>query len=216
MTIDQNIYKRSLWASITILSGYYLYRAILFNFTKKELEKHFGINSFFYLVTALPLTLGPRFRNWFRIRYTMWHRLLGKIYIVSGLLVGISAFALGALQPYEGSVVPVVILSALWMFMTIAAWITIRNSNIKAHRLFMIRSYALALTFVWLRILSDLVYRHNMLSFIKDQEIRDATYEWMSWVLPLLLVNLFISWRPLMKHKTTSANSGFPQVRRSN
>ena len=32
-------------------------------------------------------------------------------------------------------------------------------------------------------------------------EIKDKTYEWMSWVLPLLLVELFISWIPLMKHK---------------
>ncbi len=206
MTISKKIYGQALWASIVILSAYYLYRSILFRFYKEGIGQTFWDKQFFFifhLVTAiLPLTLGPlQFWNWFRNRYTNWHRLLGKIYIVGSLLGGMSAFVLGVLQPYEGSIVPVLLLSLLWLFMTIAAWVTIRNKNIKAHRLFMIRSYTLALTFVWLRILGDLVYNHNLLFFIKNEEIKDTTYEWMSWVLPLVLVELFVSWIPLMKNK---------------
>lgn len=206
MTISNKIVGKALWTAIVILSAYYLYRAILFRFYKEGIGQTFWDKQFFFvfhLLTAiLPLALGPfQFWNWFRIQHTAWHRLLGKIYLGGSLLGGISAFVLGVLQPYEGSIVPVIILSLLWIFMTIAAWITIRNGNIKAHRLFTIRSYTLALTFVWLRILSDLVYKHNLLFFIKSEEIKDATYEWMSWVLPILLVELFISWIPSLKHK---------------
>lgn len=206
MTISRKIYGKALWTSIVVLSAYYLYRAILFRFYKEGIGESFWNKQFFFvfhLLTAiLPLALGPlQFWNWFRNRYIYWHRLLGKIYIMGSLLGGISAFVLGVLQPYEGSIVPVVILSLLWLFMTIAAWITIRNRNIRAHRLFMIRSYTLALTFVWLRILDDLVYKHNLLAFIKNQEIKDTTYEWLSWVFPLLIVELFISWIPLLKQK---------------
>lgn len=209
MTISRKIYGKALWTSIVVLSAYYLYRAILFRFYKEGIGESFWNKQFFFvfhLLTAiLPLALGPlQFWNWFRNRYIYWHRLLGKIYIMGSLLGGISAFVLGVLQPYEGSIVPVVILSLLWLFMTIAAWITIRNRNIRAHRLFMIRSYTLALTFVWLRILDDLVYKHNLLAFIKNQEIKDTTYEWLSWVFPLLIVELFISWIPLLKQKKYS------------
>jgi hypothetical protein len=63
----------------------------------------------------------------------------------------------------------------------------------------MIRSYTLTLAFVFLRILSDLVYEHNFLAFIKNGEVRDATYEWMSWVVPVLIVEFFISWLPSFK-----------------
>ena len=217
MTITKKIYRKAFWTSIIILSGYYLYRAILFRFYKEGIGETFWDKQFFFifhLLTAiLPLTLGPlQFWNWFRNRWTNLHRLLGKIYIVGSLLGGVSAFVLGVLQPYEGSIVPVVILSLLWLFMTIAAWVAIRNKNIKGHRLFMIRSYMLALTFVWLRVLSDLVYKHNLLSFIKNEEIRDTTYEWMSWVLPILIVELSISWIPLLKHKNNirSASVGVP------
>ena len=206
MTSSKRILTKAFWTSIIILSAYYLYRAILYRFYKEGIGDTFWDKQFFFifhLLTAiLPLALGPlQFWSWFRNRYTNWHRLLGKIYIVGSLLGGISAFVLGVLQPYEGSIVPVVMLSLLWLFMTIAAWVTIRNKNIKAHRLFMIRSYALALTFVWLRILSDLVYKKNVLFFIKSEEIKDATYEWTSWVLPLLIVEFSISWIPLLSQK---------------
>jgi uncharacterized membrane protein YozB (DUF420 family) len=67
----------------------------------------------------------------------------------------------------------------LWIFMTSAAWISIMKMNIQAHRLFLIRSYTLTLAFVFLRILYDLVYKYNFLSFIENEDVKDATYEWM-------------------------------------
>jgi len=68
----------------------------------------------------------------------------------------------------------------------------------------MIRSYTLTLAFVFLRILSDLVYNHNFLSFIKNEDVKDATYEWMSWVIPVLVVEFVISWLPSI-NKNASA-----------
>lgn len=206
MTITKRVISKAFWTTIILFSVYYLYRAILFRFYKEGIGPTFWDKQFFFifhiLTAILPLALGPlQFWNGFRNRYNYWHRQLGKVYITGSLLGGVSALILGVLQPYEGSIVPVVILSLLWLFMTIAAWVTIRNKNIKPHRLFMIRSYTLALTFVWLRILSDLVYEHNLLFFIKSDEIKDTTYEWMSWVLPLLIVEFFISWIPLLKQK---------------
>ena len=203
---NKKIFTKVFWITIVLLSAYYLYRAIIFRFYKEGIGPTFWDKQFlyiFHLATAIaPLIIGPiQFWTWFRNRYTSWHRFLGKIYIIGSLLGGISAFILGVLQPYRGSIVPVLILALLWMFMTTAAWITIRNKNIKAHRLFMIRSYALALTFIFLRILGDLVYKHNLLFFINSEEIKDTTYEWMSWVLPLLLVEFCISWIPLLKQK---------------
>ncbi|MEC7771565.1 MAG: DUF2306 domain-containing protein [Bacteroidota bacterium] len=157
----------------------------------------------FHLFTTLaPLILGPiQFWNKFRIRYVEWHRLLGKIYIVGSLLGGFTSLILGITQPYEGSIVPVVILALLWLFMTTSAWVTIKRKDIKNHRLFMIRSYTLALTFVVIRLLGDLVYKANLLFFIQSEEVKDATYEWMSWVLPLLIVELWISWVPTLKRR---------------
>ncbi|MCB0494316.1 MAG: hypothetical protein KDC93_18080 [Cyclobacteriaceae bacterium] len=58
------------------------------------------------------------------------------------------------------------------------------EKKIKAHRLFMIRSYAFALVFVVLRIIVDLL-GDVIFFYIQSPEMRDATQEWLSWI-PLL------------------------------
>jgi len=108
MLFSKKLYSKVFWTSIIILSGYYLYRAILYRFYKEGIGQTFWDKQFlyvFHLLTAvLPLTLGPlQFWNFFRNRYIKWHRLLGKIYIIGSLLGGLSALILGVLQPYEGS-----------------------------------------------------------------------------------------------------------------
>ncbi len=192
------------WTIIILFSAYYFYRALNYRFIKEGIGPTFWDKQFWFvshIATAfIPLLTGPfQFSTWFRTHHIKWHRFLGKVYVLGSLLGGLSALYLGITQPYPGSVVPTLILASLWLFMTSAAWITIKRKNVQAHRLFMIRSYTLTLAFVFLRILSDLVYKHNFLSFIENQEVRDATYEWMSWVIPVLIVELFISWLPSIK-----------------
>jgi len=206
-TFSWKIFRtRAFWTALILLSAYYLYRAILFRFFKEGIGPTFWNKQFlfvFHLATTLaPLILGPlQFWKRFRNRNLSTHRILGKVYIYGSLMGGFSALILGITQPYPGSIVPVVILALLWLFMTSAAWVTILNKDIQNHRLFMIRSYTLALTFVFLRLFGDLVYKHNLLFFIENEEVKDATYEWMSWVLPLLTVELLISWIPALKKK---------------
>ncbi|MCB0777502.1 MAG: DUF2306 domain-containing protein [Chitinophagaceae bacterium] len=211
MILQKKFIIRIFWTIIILLSAYYFYRAINFRFVKEGIGPTFWNKQFWFVshiaTAVIPLITGPfQFWTWFRKHYIKWHRLIGKIYIIGCLLGGFSAIYLGITQPYPGSVVPTLILATLWLFMTSAAWITIKRNNVQAHRLFMIRSYTLTLAFVSLRIFSDLVYKHNFLSFIKNQEVRDATYEWMSWILPLLVVELFISWIPSIKYKKSFAN----------
>jgi uncharacterized membrane protein len=203
---------RIFWAIIILLSSYYLYRAINYRFVRQGIGPTFWNKQFWFvshLATAvIPLITGPfQFWAWLRKRHIRLHRLIGKVYIVGCLLGGLSALYLGITQPYPGSVIPTLILAVLWLFTTTAAWVTVKRKNIQAHRLFMIRSYTLTLSFVFLRILSDLVYEHNFLSFIENQDVKDATYEWMSWVIPVLVVEFFISWLPsIMKTKFSTAN----------
>lgn len=200
----KNIITKIFWTLLIALSAYYLYRAINHRFFNEGIGPTFWNKQFWFVshfITAvLPLILGPiQFWVWFRNRYIKLHRLLGKLYILGCLFGGLSAIYLGITQPYDGLIVPTLLLATLWLFMTSVAWLTIKRKNIQAHRLFMIRSYTLTLAFVFLRILSDLVYKHNFLAFIENQDVRDATYEWMSWVIPLLAVEFYISWIPSIK-----------------
>jgi len=125
---------------------------------------------------------------------------MGKIYIVGALLGGVTAFYLGLTIDLEGSIVPLLLLSATWLFMTICAWMAIERKNITARRLFMIRSYGLGLVFVFLRLLGD-IPQDKLFYFIDSPEMRDSTLEWVSWVIPLLTIELIFSWIPSINKK---------------
>jgi len=209
MTTTKNTSLRIFWSIIIILSAYYFSRAIHYRFFIEGIGVSFWNKQFWFvthLMTAIaPLVLGPfQFWTWLRIHHVKWHKFLGKLYILGCILGGLTALHLGYTQPYEGSIVPVLILALLWLFMTISAWISIKNGNIRAHQLFMIRSYTLTLVFVFLRILGDLISNYGLLAFIENTDIKDTTQEWLSWVIPLLIVEIVISWLPSIrreKHK---------------
>lgn len=120
--------------------------------------------------------------------------------MIGSFFGGLTALYLGLSIDLEGSKVPLFLLSCTWLFMTIAAWITIRNKNIAGHRLFAIRSYALAMVFVFLRLIGD-IPQDKLFFFIKSPEIRDTTLEWLSWIIPLLTIELIYSWIPLLSNK---------------
>ena len=164
-----------------LISAYYLYRGIKFRFFTHGNLSTKAIWYYSHLATAIaPLVIGPlQFWTWLRLNHVTIHRTLGKIYIVGSLLGGLTALYLGLRIDLEGSVVPLFLLSTTWLFMTTCSWITIRQGNVIAHRLFVIRSYGLAMVFVFLRLVGD-IPQEKLFFFIKSPEIRDTTLEWVS------------------------------------
>jgi len=203
--VNRKLLIKVFWTIVILLSAYYLYRGIKFRFFTDGNLNSKPIWYFSHFATALaPLLLGPfQFWTWLRVKHVRIHRLLGKIYIIGSLLGGATAFYLGLTIDLPGSVVPLLLLSATWIFMTTCAWIAIRNRNIIAHRLFMIRSYALAMVFVFLRLIGD-IPQEKLFFFIDSMEIRDTTLEWISWILPLLTIELIFSWLPSLRRSVKS------------
>lgn len=198
--MNKKLLHRIFWTVIVLLSAYYLYRGITFRFfTDGNLDKK-AIWYYAHLATALaPLLLGPfQFWTWLRVNHVTIHRTMGKIYIVGSLLGGVTALYLGITIDLQGSIVPLIFLSTVWLFMTTCAWIAIKKGNVVAHRLFMIRSYGLALVFVFLRLVGDLP-QHKLFYFIDSPELRDTTLEWVSWVIPLLTIEIIFAWIPSLR-----------------
>lgn len=190
------------WLIIALLSAYYLYRGIKFRFFTEGNLTTKAIWYYTHLVTAIaPLIIGPfQFWTWLRLNHVEFHRTMGKIYIIGSILGGLTAFYLGLTIDLDGSVVPLLLLSTTWLFTTICAWISIRQGNIVAHRIFVIRSYGLAMVFVFLRLIGD-IPQDKLFFFIESPEIRDTTLEWISWIIPLLTIELIFSWIPSMRRK---------------
>ena len=77
--------------------------------------------------------------------------------------------------------------------------------NFAAHRAFMIRSYTMTLVLVWLRLMYD--FQDYLFFYVTNPDLRDATREWASWVVPLLLVEMWLAWLPQLRAQRPFARS---------
>ena len=150
-----------------------------------------------HLLFALPVLIGAPLQFWTRLRTTRprVHRAIGKTYVIGATVAGLTALYLGATIEYEGSRLPLIMLAATWLFFTLAAWRRAVNRDFAGHRLFMIRSYNLALVFIWLRLVQE-IPRDILFFYISDEGIRDTTIEWFIWIIPLLAMELYLVWIP--------------------
>lgn len=206
--------KRRAWGSlllalVTALSLYYLYRAINYRFVREGIGPTLLNKQLFYiahLAFALPVALGAplQFVTSLRTKRPALHRAIGKAYVVGASIAALLAIYLGAIVgEYEGSVLSIAITGSVWLFFTLAAWRLAVAKRFDAHRLFMIRSYTMALVLVWLRLMYDL--QEYFFFYVKNPDLRDATREWASWVVPLLIVELWIAWLPTIRRELDRA-----------
>ena len=104
------------------------------------------------LCGTIALLAGPlQFSSRFRQRHIKFHRVLGRVYVLSVFVGAITGIALAAGRPgLPGTSMQ----AGAWIVCTTAAFITARNRHIIAHRQWMTRSYAVTFTFVSSRVLN--------------------------------------------------------------
>jgi hypothetical protein len=203
MKRHQNLLLYIWLAALAMLSAYYLYRAIDYRFLH---ENRLGPSLFdkqlwyfSHALLALPVIFGAplQFLPGLRQAAPRVHRWIGRTYAAGASGAALLAVYLGATIEYEGSRLSIVLTGLLWLFFTLAAWRAAVARNYVAHRAFMIRSYTLALVLVWLRLMYD--FQDYLFFFVQEPQMRDATREWASWVIPLLVVEFWISWLPQVR-----------------
>ena len=118
------------------------------------------------------------------------HRSLGYVYIVNILLVTgpasllMSFYANGGL----GSQVGFVLLAVLWIYFTVRALYEAVKKRFKAHRIYMIRSFALTLSAITLRCWK--VFFANFTDIPPMDRYR--LIAWLGWTLNLLIAEWYI------------------------
>jgi uncharacterized membrane protein len=150
------------------------------------------------------LFLGPiQFWKTIRIKYSKFHRIIGKIYIIGTLVAAVTAFRLALIFNCTACRYSLIPLSVLLFLTTSLAWYAIKNRNIEAHRQFMVRSYACALAFVFVR-LDRIIPMYFIFEPIANDEIIGIVMEWTFSILPLLLVEIFMVWLPSLSKRRLS------------
>jgi uncharacterized membrane protein len=150
---------------------------------------------------TLALFTGPvQFWKFVRNRYINFHRVLGKIYLAGTFLTGLSALRLSLVSHCAPCRISLFITAVLLLFTISAAWYTIKQRNVKAHRQFMVRSYVLLLAFVLVRIDGAIP-----LTFLFG-EIQDKTYnrivqEYFFSFAPLIFTEIGLTWLPMLRRR---------------
>jgi uncharacterized membrane protein len=191
------------WALIGLAAAWFLYDSIIYVASRDPQPGATFLNrQLWYLAhiaTATPILVIAPIQFIARIRTSRphVHRWLGRAFLAASILAGVLAIWLGATIQYQGSKLPLAMFGALWIFFSCAAWICARKRDFANHRKFVIRSFAIGLAFIWVRILGE--FDEQLFFFIDDQDVKDATGEFLSFVIPLLVVETWLSWFPAVQ-----------------
>lgn len=155
---------------------------------------------------VVALALGPwQFLPRLRHRHPALHRALGRAYLLSALAAGLGGLLLAPKGLYP-PIAPLgfVALGIALLTASVLAFVAIRRGEVAAHRIWMLRSYALifgAVTFrIWLAVLPGLG-----LPF--DQAYQVGA--WISWPLDLLVAQRLIARRGSSGSSGSAGKGGF-------
>jgi uncharacterized membrane protein len=154
---------------------------------------------------GLALLIGPfQFLDGFRKRRPVVHRWMGRIYLVSILTGGLSAFIIapGMISGLVGEV-GLMSLAVLWLWTGWNAYSSIRKGDVKSHREWMIRSFALTFAAATLRLwLGTLIA--TQLPFLQTKYAGDfdalfvevyRVVMWLCWVPNIIIAEMIIQRR---------------------
>lgn len=197
------------WTALIFLSGWFYFEnavAYLFGYRNER----FAENQFWFVAHILGATcslfLGPiQFWKSIRMKYLKFHRLAGKIYVVGTLIAAVSAFRLALIFDCIACRFSLIPLSFLLFISTALAWYTIKQKNIVAHKQFMVRSYTCALAFVFVR-LYQVIPMDSVFGIIDDPKIEGIVTEWTFSILPLIIVEMIMTWLPSIRKFSSSPN----------
>lgn len=183
---------------IRLMSAYFSFRYDAdFLLTKQKIIhlKHWRYAFYIHVfLSILSLIAGfSQFSSLIIKKYKKLHRLMGYIYIIDVIfLAGPSALIMAFYA--NGDVwakASFVLLSILWIVFTGISFQKVRNKDFVSHRNWMIRSYALTLSAISLRLFALIIPAFIHMNAFEEY----ALIAWLSWTLNLLAAEIVIFWK---------------------
>ena len=141
--------------------------------------------SIFSLVAGL-----TQFSQYILTKYKKLHRLMGYIYVIDVICIAGPSGLIMAFYANGNAVskTSFVLLSLLWMGFTFVALFKVLKKDFKEHENWMIRSYALTLSAISLRLMAFVIPKFIHLTAHEEY----ALIAWLSWIVNLLIAEWII------------------------
>lgn len=153
---------------------------------------HYKIAFYVHVFTAIFSLLAgfTQFSAYFRTKYPLIHRYVGGLYIVSILLFAAPSGLIMGYYANGGfwSQLAFCLLSVGWFWTTYTAYLALRVKDYKKHQRYMMRSFALTMSAISLRLWKYLIV------FFWHPRPMDVyrIVAWLGWVFNLLIIELII------------------------
>uniref|UniRef100_UPI00404972F1 DUF2306 domain-containing protein n=1 Tax=Flavobacterium sp. TaxID=239 RepID=UPI00404972F1 len=169
------------------------YEVAFLNLKQEEIKlTHYKWAFFGHVFSSIfIITFGlSQFSKTIRNRFAFVHKWSGRIYVLLILCIGSPTGLIMAYHANGGLIAQISfsMLSILWFVFTLKAYVSIRKRNYKQHKNFMIRSYALTLSAVSLRL-----FKYGIVSIFELPPM--DTYKIVSvlgWVINLGIAEIII------------------------
>jgi uncharacterized membrane protein len=202
---QRRLFKPALWI-VMATAALYIILHIEVPLLRQHTERNYFRTIPFLIVPhivagILALLCGPlQFSYRLRHRSPKFHRVLGRVYVISVLIAAPLAIVLAYNRRIPHMMPYFFLASSLqastWIVTTVAAFLTARNRHIQQHRQWMVRSYAVTFTFIGIRVLVQFPFAvpHTDANF--SLEIVFVTFT------AILLSDIGLSWHELFHRRT--------------
>jgi uncharacterized membrane protein len=208
--IGIGIVVRRLLVLIPILINGYHAPAVSTSFTQMDdiFARHPSLSLIHIIPGLVFVVLGPfQFMQKIRTRYPRWHRVSGRIFLASGVVIGITALVMSFAVPAIGGVnqaAATVVFSIFFLYALFKALQQVLQHKIARHREWVIRAYSIGLAVATIRIINGIFFATSRFTGLTPREFFGIGF-WIGFVAHLIFAEIWISKTRLGKTKNPAS-----------
>jgi len=156
------------------------------------------------------MLLGPlQFSSTIRARHLRWHRWSGRVFVVCGVVIGISALVMSLGMPAIGGfnqAAATTLFASFFLFALCKAFWYIRRREIPLHREWMIRAFSVGFAVATIRPIIGMFFATSRFSALAPHEFFGIAF-WIGFVLHLIAAEAWIH-ATLPQQQTVGESNG--------
>ncbi|MBB6112409.1 Predicted membrane protein [Mucilaginibacter lappiensis] len=202
------IVVRRMLTSIPVLINGYHPPVVKSNFT--QIDDSLAQYPLLILVHIIPglifVLVGPfQFIQKIRTRYPRWHRFSGRLFLICGVVIGVTALIMSFAVPAIGGVnqaAATVLFSVFFLYALFKIFQQVRQHKLPQHREWAIRVYAVGMAITTIRIINGIFFATSRFTGLTPKEFFGIGF-WIGFVLHLIAAEYWIGRTRLVKTKST-------------
>jgi uncharacterized membrane protein len=164
-----------------------------------------------------PLQFMPKLRS----RGPRLHRWTGRVFILSGLTVGVTALVMSPQMAIGGinEMAATILFALMFLFALVRAFLYIRRGNVALHREWMIRAFAIGLAVATIRPIMGVFFATALLTHLTPQQFFGTAF-WLGFTIQTIVAEVWINYtrpaaRPLPQRSRINSLSRARAIRSS-